>query len=93
MQQRYTDWSANHIVFSRRLMLDNSNKWNIPSISYYFYLYRILYSELSKKNIQLSKISKKNSLKLIIREYKKKKIGEKCKISSWSNFDVLDSSS
>lgn len=33
----------------------------------------ILYSELSKKNIQLSKISKKNSLKLIIREYKKKK--------------------
>lgn len=73
MQQRYTDWSANHIVFSRRLMLDNSNKWNIPSISYYFYLYRILYSDLSKKNIQLSKISKKNSLKLIIREYKKKK--------------------
>lgn len=66
-------WSANHIVFSRRLMLDNSNKWNIPSISYYFYLYRILYSDLSKKNIQLSKISKKNSLKLIIREYKKKK--------------------
>lgn len=54
-------------------MLDNSNKWNISSISYYFYLYRILYSDLSKKNIQLSKISKKNSLKLIIREYKKKK--------------------
>lgn len=70
-------WSANHIVFSHLVLF--------LSLSYIQNYRRKIYN--------YQRFQKKIRWNLLFVNIKRKKIGEKCKISSWPNFDVLDSSS